>query len=109
MTRLLIALVKKQCTKSKAKNTDVVMAIYDLIEYSDSNSKASVSLWQNYRDELLLSDAGAIRSFHVDDNNSASFKFKQRITGVTGAYGTKDVEMMAPLKYLSDFWRNVFN
>ena len=104
MNRLLIALVKKQCTKSKAKNTDAVMAIYDLIEYSDSNSKASVSLWKNYRDELLLSDAGAIGSFHVDDN-----KLRQKITGVTGAYGTKDVEMMAPLKYLSDFWRNVFN
>ena len=109
MTRLLIALVKKQCTKSNAKNTDVVMAIYDLIEYSDNISKASVSLWQNYKDEPVLSDAGAIRSFHVDDNNSVSFKFKQKIIGVTSADGTKDVEMMAPLKYLSDFCRNVFD
>ena len=87
----------------------MVVPIYDLIEYSDNNSKASVNLWQNYRDEPVLSDAGAIRSFHVDENNSASFKFEQKITGVTGADGTKDGEMMVPLKYLSDFWRNTFN
>ena len=70
------------------------MTIYGLIQYNDNYSKTSVNSWQYYRDELVLSDAGAIRSFHVDDNNSASFKFKQKITGVTGTNGTKDVEMM---------------
>ena len=89
--------------KDNAKNTEVVVPIYDLMKYSDNYSKTSVSLWQNYGDEPVLSDAGAIRSFHVDDNNSALFKFKQKITGVTGADGTKDVKMMVPLKYLSDF------
>ena len=79
------------------------MPIYDLMKYSDNYSKTSVSLWQNYGDEPVLSDAGDIRSFHVDDNNSALFKFKQKITGVTSADGTKDVKMMVPLKYLSDF------
>ena len=33
------------------------------------------------------------------------FKFKQEITGQTENGGTKDVEIMAPLKYLSNFWR----
>ena len=34
------------------------------------------------------------------------FKFKQKITGKTNdANGTKDVEIMVPLKYSSNFWR----
>ena len=37
--------------------------------------------------------------------NSPSLKFKQNITGVKGANSTKNVEIMVPLKYLSDFWR----
>ena len=34
-----------------AKDTDIVMAIYNLIEYSDDYSKKSESLWQYYKDE----------------------------------------------------------
>ena len=45
-----------------------------------------------------------MKSFHVDDNNSASFKFK-KITGKTADGGTKEVEIMVPLKHLSNFWR----
>ena len=33
------------------------------------------------------------------------FKFKQQITEKTGNGGTKDVEIMVPLKYLSSFLR----
>ena len=90
-----------------AKDIDVVMPIYNLIEYSDNYSKTSGSLSQYYRDEPALTDTGAIKNFHVDDNNSASFKFNQKITGVTAAGGIKDVEVMVPLKYLSNFWRTL--
>ena len=34
-----------------AKDIDVVMPMYNLIEYSDNYSKSSGSLWQYYRDE----------------------------------------------------------
>ena len=34
-----------------AKETDVVMSMYNLIEYSDNYSETSASLWQYYRDE----------------------------------------------------------
>ena len=34
-----------------AKDTDIVMVIYNLIEYSDDYSKISESLWQYYKDE----------------------------------------------------------
>ena len=35
------------------------------------------------------------------------FMFKQKITGKIVADGIKDVEIMVPLKYLSNFWRTV--
>ena len=34
-------------------------------------------------------------------------KFKQKITCVTGANGRKDVKVIVPLKYLSNFWRTL--
>ena len=32
-------------------------------------------------------------------------KVKEKITGKTGCNGTQKFEIMAPLKYLSNFWR----
>ena len=83
------------------------MPMYNLIEYSDAYSKTLASLWQYYRDEPVLDNNGNIIYFPDDNNNSASFKFKQKITGQTGNDGRKDVEIMVPLKYLSNFWRTL--
>ena len=80
------------------------MSMYNSIEYSDNYSKTSGNLWQYYRDEPALTDAGVISNFHATAD-SASFKFKQKITGVTYHNGTKNVEIMVPLKYLSNFWK----
>ena len=90
-----------------AKDIDVVIPMYNLIEYSDYYTKISGTLWQYYRDEPALTNAGAIANFDAADN-SFSFKFKQKITGKTDAVtGRKDVEIMVPLKYLSNFWRTL--
>ena len=62
-----------------AKDIDVVMTMDNLIEYSVSYSKTSGNLWQYYRDESVLTDAGAVANFHAA-NNSASFRFKQKIS-----------------------------
>ena len=73
------------------------MSMYNLIEYSDNYSKISGRLWQYYKDD-------------PNDNltDSASFKSKVKITGNTPAAGnTKDVEIIVPLKYLSNFWRTL--
>ena len=51
-------------------------------------------------------DAGTIKNFHANNNNT-SFKFKQEITGVAIAGGTKKVEIIMPLKYLINFWRTL--
>ena len=80
-----------------AKDIDIVMLMYNSIEYSDNYSKTSGSLWQYYRDEL-------------NDNleHSESFKSKIKVTGKTPAAGNeKDVEIMVPLKFLSNFWRTL--
>ena len=77
-----------------AKYIDVVMPMYDLIEYSNNYSKTSGSLWQYYSNESHLNDAGA-----------ASFKFKLKITVLTEYDGTKIAKIMVPLKFLSNSWR----
>ena len=89
-----------------AKYNDVIMPMYSLIEYSNNYSETSENLWQYYRDEQALPNDGAIAIFHASDN-SALFKFKQTITGLTGDNSTKTVEIMVPLKYLSNFCGNI--
>ena len=80
-----------------AQKIDVVMPMYNLIEYSDAYSKTLASLWQYYRDEPVLDNNGNIIDF-PDDNNSVSFKFKPKITGQTGNGSTNDGEIMLHLK-----------
>ena len=67
--------------------------------------KSFGSLLQNYRDEPDLDNNNIIIDFPANNNNSTSFKFKKQITGQTGNSGTKNVEIMVPLKYISNFWR----
>ena len=73
------------------------MSMYNLIEYSNNNSKAYGSLWQYCKDE-------------PNDNlaNFESFKSKLKITGNTPAGGNrKDVKIIVPLKYFSNFLENI--
>ena len=84
-----------------AKYIDVVIPMYNLIEYSDNYSKTSGSVWQYYRDEPALAVDGTPANF---PDNSASFKFKQKITGSTQDDSTKYADIMVPLKHLSKFW-----
>ena len=43
----------------------------------------------------------------TDNNLTDSFNFKVKITGQTGHDGTKNVEIIVPLSYLSVFWRSL--
>ena len=87
-----------------AKGIDIVMPMYKLIEYSDNYEKTIGSLWQYCKDIPARNANNNITEF-ADGNTTDSFKFKSKITGETGNDGTKDVEVMVPLKYLSNFWR----
>ena len=60
-------------------------------------------LWQFYINKPFFNNDGAIINF-CDSNSRILFKFKEKITGQIGAYGTKDFETMVSLKYLSNFW-----
>ena len=72
--------------------------MYDLIKYSDNYSKTSGTLWEYYKDEPFIYDNDVIIDV-LNDPDSASFKSKQTITSQTGNNGTKDVQIMVPLKY----------
>ena len=77
-----------------AKDNDVVMTMYNLIEYSDNYWKILGNLRQYYRDEPSVNNNYVINNF---SSNTVSFKFKQKITGVADADGTKNVEIIVPL------------
>ena len=96
-----------------AKDIDIVMPMYNLLEYSGNYSKTSGSLWQYCKDIPAVNDNGAIVDFN-GANATDSFNFKTKITGQTAANnnngniaGRVDVEIMVPLKYLSNFWRTL--
>ena len=91
-----------------AKDIDIVMPMYNLIEYSDNYTKTSGSLWQ-YCKDIPARNANVIDAIteFTEGNLTDSFNFKLKITGKTGNGGTKDVQIMVPLKYLSNFWRTL--
>ena len=90
-----------------AKDIDIVMPMYNLIEYSDNYAKTTGSLWQYCKDIPARNNANNAIIIFSENNITDSFKFKAKITGQTGDDGTKDVEIMVPLKYLSNFWRTL--
>ena len=80
-----------------AHDTDIVMPMYNFIEYSDNYSKTSGILWQYYKDDP---------NYNLTDFES--FKSKVKITGKTpNNRNTKDVKIIVPLKYLSTFCRTL--
>ena len=89
-----------------AKDIDILMPMYNLIEYRDNFSKTSGSLWQYCIDIPAVNNNGDIVEFY-GPNATDSFNFKAKITGQTGGNGTKEVEILVPLKYLGNFWRTL--
>ena len=104
------------------------MPMYNLLEYNKNFSNTSGSLWNYYRDQLTdetNDDNGPNKSVI----NSESFNYKTSIAGSTYKFfkkltdengnfannpnhdrrkrGTKEVEIVVPLKYLSNFWKTL--
>ena len=88
-----------------AKDIDIVMPMYNLIEYSNNYSEMSGSLWQ-YCKDIPAVDNNTIVNF-TENNLTDSFNFKVKMTGQTGNDETKNVEITVPLSYLSVFWRSL--
>ena len=99
-----------------ADDLDIVMSMYNLLEYSKNYRKTIGSLYNYYRNELS-DDADNNNFDNIKVVNSNTFKYKNKITGNTyyvdaGAQGydvnkngTQEVELAIPLKYLGNFWR----
>ena len=68
------------------------MPMYNLIEYSNTYSKKSESLWQYYREDTSLRD-----------DNIIDLLIRILLKSQIGDDGTSNVEKMVPLKYLSNF------
>ena len=90
-----------------AENLDIVMPMYNLIEYSDNYQDSSATLYQYKRDEPPEDDAVAA----LTANNSYSLKYKTKLLGnVTEVAGDATglrrlyVKVVVPLKYLSNFF-----
>ena len=99
--------------------------MYNLLEYSKNYRKTKGSLWNYYRDETnspLNDDDPPTVNYNADPiKNSESFKYKNSITGKTlnanqenkrnteqnNRKTKRNLEIVVPLKYLSNFWGNV--
>ena len=89
-----------------AENLDIVMPMYNLIEYSDNYQDSSAILYQYKRDELPEDDAVA----DLTADNSSSFKYKINLLGnpvVANNVARRNVKVVVPLKYLSNFFRSL--
>ena len=105
---------------------DIVMPMYNLLEYSKNYRKTIGSLYNYYRDELTNDGNDNFGNRNVV--NSEAFKYKNKITGntynvnstilnpagnarinnpnyVANNSGKKSIELAIPLKYLGNFWR----
>ena len=74
------------------KDIDIVMPMYNVIEYSENNSKTSRTLWQ-YCKDIPAIDNNAVVNF-AENNLTDSFNFKAKMTGRTGENGTMEQKML---------------
>ena len=93
-----------------AENLDIVMPMYNLLEYSDNYQDSSATLYQYKRDEPSENDTVA----DLTANNSSSFKYKINLLGNiapvnpdAARVGRLNVKVVVPLKYLSNFFRSL--
>ena len=109
-----------------AEDLDIVIPMYNFLEYSKNYSKTSSSLWNYYRDELT-DETNDNNGPNKNVMNSKSFKYMVSTTGstynvprritdeddnpannpdyVANKRGIKEVEIAVSLRYLSNFWR----
>ena len=109
------------------EDLDVVMPMYNVLEYDKNYRKTIGSFYNYYRDELSNDDD--VDNFgNIKVVNPNTFKYKNKIIGKTynvdstipnpagGARiansnydankeGTQTIELAIPLKYLGNFWR----
>ena len=98
-----------ETTIDDAEDLDLVMPMYNLIEYGSNCSETTGSLWFYSKDEATNFNADI-----VHDNNFKSFEYLAQLLGNTAsqvdnaANGIlKNATIAVPLKYLTNFWRSL--
>ena len=96
-----------ETTIDDAEHLDLVMPIYNLIEYSSNYSETTGSLWFYSQDKTT-----DFNNEIANTDNLKSFKYQAKILGKTEAHADnaangilKNEASAVPLKYLSNFWR----
>ena len=93
-----------------AKNLDIIIPMYHLIDYSDNYSDSTGSLCQFKRNESPMNNIG--NPLNVALNNSRSFKYKASLLGKAtdidrNDRSLKNIKLVFALKYLSNFFRSL--
>ena len=102
-----------------AEDLDVVIPMYNLLGYIVNYRKTTGSFWNYYGDEPNDFSANNYNANTIE--NSESFKYKCNITGKTSnadqengentdqnnTKTRKNLEIVVPLKHLSNFWRTL--
>ena len=112
-----------------AEDLDIVMPMYNLLEYGKNYRKTIGSFYNYYRDELS-NDNDNDNFDNIKVVNSKAFKYKNKIIGntydvnstilnpagnarinnpnyIANNSGKKSIELAIPLKYLGNFWRSL--
>ena len=90
-----------------AENLDIIMLMYNSLEYSDNYADSSGNLYQCKRDEKNIGSDGNL--VNVTTANSSSFKYKSSLSGKPAATTgvLENAEIVVPLKYLSNFFKSL--
>ena len=91
-----------------AEDLDIVIPMYNLLEYSKNYRKTTGSFWNYYRDKTNSGLGGDNNNVNYSIKDSKSFDYKTSITGkLEGNNSEKEVEIVVPLKYLNNVWRTL--
>ena len=84
----------------KAEDLDIVMSMYNLLEYSDNYQNSTGSLYRFKRDEPPDNNADV-------GNNTTSLVYKSNLIKGTDDNNANNVKLVVPLKYVSNFFRSL--
>ena len=84
----------------KAEDLDIVMPMYNLLEYSDNCQDSTGSLYQFKRDEPPDDNADVA-------NNTSSLVYKSKLIKGTDDNNVNNVKLVVPLNYVSNFFRSL--
>ena len=103
---LLLSCISKINNNDNAEDLNIVMPMYNLLEYNKNYRKTTGSLWDHNKGEPSSVAVGKI-NYSIKDSKSSDYE-----TSITGKLESNNVEkdgveIVVQLKYLSNFWRTL--